>query len=94
MMETISMEIAAAINQMVADGCQFPIYMTTVAANGAMLGARYEMDDGEVKCHFVFEEYPVSGFRTPINIMFTDGTTKDFRVLIEGPQEISRKWMN
>jgi len=92
--EMISLEAAAAIREILGQGCGFPIYMTCVAANGAMLGAKYEMEEHELKHRFVFDEHPKSGFQTPINMMLTDSTGKAFHVLIEGPQKIDRKWIN
>ena len=94
MTELFSKQVAEAIAKMLEQGCGFPIYMMSVAANGAMLGAKYEMENHELRYRIVFDKHPASGFQTPINMMVTDGTGKAFHVLIEGPEKIGRKWIN
>jgi hypothetical protein len=64
--------LAEAIESMLADGFELPIYFAAIGRNGSMVCGQYTQAEVGLKAEFLAERIQDEGLETPMHIMFVD----------------------
>ena len=79
----ITLQMAATLDRLLADGWELPIHFALVSVNGSVIGGLYErQDDGRIRPSLTTA--PRGRFLLPINMMLVNrGTGAAVRVVFE-----------